>query len=227
MQIILVRHGQTDWNLQGRCQGSTDLELNPSGIEQAENVALGLRQEKIHAIYSSHLKRAVQTAARIRQYHRVEVVADEDLRELDHGHLEGLTFVEVRERYPEFIGRWRREPASLTVPGGESLPDVDRRIWRAIERMARVHSSETVLVVTHNFPILALLCRITGTPLDQYRAFRVEPCGLTRVGYETDRGWRLLSPGDQTGAACSPADLPTNGSSAAGKASRRPGGSLG
>jgi broad specificity phosphatase PhoE len=196
MQIILVRHGQTDWNLQGRCQGSTDLDLNPSGVEQAETLALGLRQEKIHAIYSSHLNRALQTADRIRQYHRIDVIADEDLRELDHGHLEGLTFVEVRERYPEFIGRWRREPALLTVPGGESLTDVERRIWQAMQRIACSHSSETVLVVTHNFPILALLCRITETPLNQYRAFHVEPCGLTRIGYAADRGWRLLSADD-------------------------------
>jgi broad specificity phosphatase PhoE len=225
MQIIIVRHGQTDWNLQGRCQGSTDLDLNPSGIEQAETLALALRQEKIHAIYSSHLKRALQTADRIRQYHRIAVIADEDLRELDHGHLEGLTFVEVRERYPEFIGRWRREPASLTVPGGESLAEVDQRIWQAMQRITRGHSRETIVVVTHNFPILALLCRITETPLHQYRAFHVDPCGLTRMSYDKRQGWRLLSGKDRTGLPDSRENLLTNGNSAAGRASRRPAGS--
>jgi broad specificity phosphatase PhoE len=225
MQIILVRHGQTDWNLQGRCQGSTDLDLNSLGIEQAETLARGLRQEKIHAIYSSHLKRALQTAERICRYHRIDVVADEDLRELDHGHLEGLTFVEVREKYPDFIDRWRREPASLTVPGGESLTEVDRRIWRAMQRISRGHSSGTVVVVTHNFPILALLCRITETPLDQYRAFHVDPCGLTRVGHAEHQGWRLLSADDPTGANDPRGNLSMNGNSAAGRVSRRPGGS--
>jgi broad specificity phosphatase PhoE len=226
MQIILVRHGQTDWNLQGRCQGSTDLDLNSSGFEQAEALGRRLRQEKIHAIYSSRLRRALQTADRIRQYHRIDVIADQDLRELDHGHLEGLTFVEVREKYPDFIGRWRREPASLTVPGGESLAEVDRRTWRAMQRISRGHSSETVVVVTHNFPILALLCRITETPLDQYRAFHVDPCGLTRIGFAEHQGWRLLSADAHTGAPGSPENLFTNGNSAAGRVSRRPGGSL-
>jgi broad specificity phosphatase PhoE len=226
MEIILVRHGQTDWNLQGRCQGSTDLELNSSGVEQAETLALGLRQEKIHGIYSSHLKRALQTADRIRQYHRIEVVADEDLRELDHGYLEGLTFVDVREKYPEFIGRWRREPALLTVPGGESLADVDGRIWQAMQRIARRHLSETVVVVTHNFPILALLCRITETPLNQYRAFHVEPGGLKRIGYEQDRGWRVLSADDNGRARDSREDPLKSPPPAAGTVSRPPGGSV-
>jgi len=88
VQIVLVRHGATDWNLQGRCQGATDRELNAAGIRQAEEIAAALFKESVHAIYSSNLKRARQTAEAIAQPHNLPVVIEDDIRELDHGELE-------------------------------------------------------------------------------------------------------------------------------------------
>ena len=192
MQVILLRHGETDWNLQGRCQGSTDLELNEIGLRKAREVAASLRAERIDAVYCSDLRRAVQTADAICQGRSLKVMTDGDLRELDHGEFEGLTFAQIRAAYPDFMRQWRSEPAELLIPGGERLVDVQRRAWRAMERIARSHlPHETVAVVSHQFPISAILCLITGTPLNQYRSFHLDPCSFRRVAYHGAGAWRI------------------------------------
>jgi broad specificity phosphatase PhoE len=207
MEILLLRHGQTDWNLQRRCQGISDLELNGSGVQQALEVAAALRYEPIRIIMSSPLKRAVQTAEVVRQRHAdVPIIVDKQLRELDHGYLEGLTFDEIKEKYPEFMARWRVAPASLPTPGGESLADVDARAWEALQRVIEIHSTGTVVLVTHNFPILSILCRITATDLNDYRRFRAEPCALTRIRYDKESGWQLFQPSEPSRAAAAPLD---------------------
>lgn len=192
MQIVLLRHGATDWNLQGRCQGATDLELNEVGIRQAEEIAASLINEPVRAIYSSHLKRARQTAELISQAHHLPVLIEHDIRELHHGELEGLTFTEIKKSYPGFIQQWRTVPADLQVPGGERLIDVAQRAWDGLNRIVRRHQdSETVVVVSHNFPIVGILCRITGTPLNNYRSFHLDPCGVTRLSHFGGERWEV------------------------------------
>lgn len=184
MQIVLVRHGATDWNLQGRCQGSTDRDLSEVGIRQAEQIAALLSDQEINAIYSSNLRRAQQTAARISQPHQLPVLIEEDVRELDHGALEGLTFNEIKSNFADFLVRWRSEPAEIRVPGGERLADVAERAWNGLNQIVRRHAAaERILVVSHNFPILGIVCRVTGTHLNDYRTFHLDPCSITRLAY--------------------------------------------
>jgi phosphoserine phosphatase len=191
MQIVLVRHGATDWNLQGRCQGSTDLDLSEVGIRQAEQIAALLSAEEFHAIYSSHLRRARQTAERISQPHNLPVLIEEDVRELDHGELEGLTFNEIKANYADFLVRWRSEPAEICVPGGECLADVAERAWNGLNQIVQRHAdAQRILIVSHNFPILGIVCRISGTHLNEYRTFHLDPCGVTRLAFNGS-GWHL------------------------------------
>ncbi len=198
MRILLLRHGATDWNLQGRCQGVTDKELNNVGLQQAKDIAIYLRGEAIHAIYASNLKRAIQTADAISQPRNLPVVIDESLRELDHGALEGLTFSEIQTHYPEFIHRWRKEPAELLIPGGEKLVDVEKRAWDGINRIVQRHQlEETIAIVSHNFPILAILCRITQTSLNQYRSFHLGPGEISQISYDREDGWRVIQINDK------------------------------
>ncbi len=202
MEILLLRHGETDWNLQGRCQGVSDLDLNSSGLRQAQEVARNLHRAPIAGIYSSNMRRAIQTAELVRQHHTdLPVLIDRDFRELDHGYLEGLTFDEIKSRYPEFIGRWRVAPSELKVPGGESLAEVDLRSWDALQRVVQRHATGISLVVTHNFPILSMLCRVTATPLDNYRTFRTVPCAVTRIRYNEEQGWQLVQAGQSGSTA--------------------------
>ena len=192
MQIILVRHGATDWNLQGRCQGSTDRALSETGVRQAEQIAALLSREKLSAIYSSNLTRAHQTASLISLPHNLPVSIENDVRELDHGELEGLTFNEIKEKYSDFLLRWRSEPAEICVPGGERLDHVAARAWNALSQIVRRHSgAEQILVVSHNFPILGIVCRLTGTHLNNYRNFHLDPCGVTRLSHEAHVGWSI------------------------------------
>ena len=185
MQIVLVRHGATDWNLQGRCQGSTDRDLSDVGIRQADQIAELLSEQEINAIYSSSLRRAQQTAERISQPHKLPVLIEEDVRELDHGELEGLTFNEIKANYGDFLVRWRSEPAEICVPGGERLADVAERAWNGLNQIVQRHAyAERILVVSHNFPILGIVCRVSGTHLNEYRTFHLDPCGITRLKYD-------------------------------------------
>lgn len=192
MQIILVRHGATDWNIEGRCQGSSDRELCELGARQAEQIASLFSREKLHAVYSSNLRRARQTAAPISRAHALPVLIEDGVRELDHGELEGLTFSEIKNKYGDFLVRWRSEPAEIHVPGGERLADVADRAWKSLNEIARRHQQgERILVVSHNFPILGIVCKITGTHLNHYRKFHLDPCGITRLGCGNGRGWYI------------------------------------
>jgi broad specificity phosphatase PhoE len=187
-----VRHGATDWNLEHRCQGSSDRDLSDVGRRQAETLAERLRQETIHGVYASDLKRARRTAEMITMHHRLPVIIEESIRELDHGHLEGMTFNEIKQHYGDFLNRWRSEPAELQVPGGERLADVAERAWLGLNRIvARHDASDTIVVVSHNFPIVGIVCRITGTHLNDYRNFHLDPCGMSRLHHNGDGSWHV------------------------------------
>jgi broad specificity phosphatase PhoE len=192
VEIVLVRHGATDWNVEGRCQGATDRELSELGIRQAENIAAQLARESIDIVYSSDLKRARRTAEMISEPHRLPVLIEEEIRELDHGELEGLTFEEIKRGYPEFLERWRSEPAEIRVPGGERLADVAARAWSGLNRIVDRHAAAPrIVVVSHNFPILGIVCRVTGTPLNHYRSFHLDPCGVTRLSRDGAGNWNV------------------------------------
>lgn len=192
MDVFLLRHGETDFNREHRCQGTSDLALTEFGRQQAREIAAHLSGKPLDAIYSSHLQRATHTARIVSRCHGLPIAIEPDLRELDHGELEGLTFVEIRSRYAEFLERWRAEPAKLLLPGGERLSDVEERVWRALNRIVERHEPHhTILVVSHNFPILSVLCRISETPLNHYRTFHLDPCGLTHLGYDDTEGWTI------------------------------------
>jgi broad specificity phosphatase PhoE len=199
LQIVLVRHGATDWNLQGRCQGATDRWLSEVGVRQAEQIATLLSDENPAAVYSSDLLRARQTAEIISRPHGLPVMIEEDIRELDHGELEGLTFNEIKQNYSQFLVRWRSEPAEIRVPGGEKLIDVAERAWQGVNRIAERHSSaRSIVVVSHNFPILAIVCRVTGTHLNDYRSFHLDPCSITRLQRDGANAWNLTQVNNKT-----------------------------
>lgn len=192
MQIVLVRHGATDWNLQHRCQGSSDRELSAVGVRQAEEIAALLSGENLTAVYASDLKRAQRTAEVIGQPHNLPVRIEESIRELDHGELEGLTFNQIKQNFGEFLTRWRSEPAELQVPGGERLIDVAERAWTGLQQIAERHGADdNIVVVSHNFPIVGIVCRITGTHLNNYRNFHLDPCGISRLHRNGAGRWRL------------------------------------
>jgi broad specificity phosphatase PhoE len=132
--LLLVRHGETDWNAERRWQGHADVPLNARGHAQAQTLAEQLAAQPVDAIYASDLSRARDTAAAVAARLGVEVVVDPDLREIDVGPIEGLTAEEARD----FEG-WQGEPKEAHA----------ERVLRAVRRIAERHPGERVLVVTH------------------------------------------------------------------------------
>jgi broad specificity phosphatase PhoE len=173
LNLILVRHGETEWNKTGRCQGVADIDLNDTGVRQVGELAHSLKDAEISAVYSSDLVRALRTAKEIASLHNLDVNIDRDLREMDQGDLEGLLFEDIRDRYADVLREWRESPETLRLPGGESLIQVERRAWNVFEKLNNVHAGETVVAVSHNLTITALLCRITGVGLKGFRNFNL------------------------------------------------------
>lgn len=174
MNLILIRHGETDWNRSGRCQGIADIVLNENGKKQARELAHSLRDHKITAVYSSHLKRALETAEHIADHHGLTVQIEHGLHEMNQGDLEGLSFPDIRDRYADVLKQWRETPETLRLPNGESLVEVQNRAWKVFEKVHDTHLGETVVVVSHNLTIITLLCKITGVGLKGFRDFHIQ-----------------------------------------------------
>lgn len=187
MRLILVRHGKTDWNESGRCQGISDVPLSPAGMEQAEKVAFSLKDESIDRIYSSDLVRAKTTAEKIAAYHSIDVDVRDDLREMDQGILEGLDFSYIREKYSDVLEHWRNDPETLQLPGGESLKGVQQRAIDAIVDIKSRFGSQNIVVVSHNMVIGTLLCSFTGNSLKKLRDYIVDEASKSVVEIYDDR----------------------------------------
>ena len=191
MKVCLVRHGETLWNREHRCQGKTDTALTPLGLKQAGELAQHLGQEQLAAVYSSPLKRARETARLIAQLHHLPVEIRAGLRELDQGGLEGKTYVELREEYAEFMARWQENPAGVRLPDGESLDELQQRAWAEIERIRQEHSEGVVVVVSHQLTLLTIICRFLDLSLTSFRRLRQDLASLTILEYE-ERGPALV-----------------------------------
>jgi broad specificity phosphatase PhoE len=179
MRLILVRHGETLWNKEGRIQGTSDIELSPVGIEQARLLALSLKDQTIGAIHASPLKRALQTAEIINEFHHHEIQTHQDLMEMDQGDFEGFSFKELMACEKEFLNKWIADPASVKMPNGESLIQLQERAWRALETI--INKEENALVVAHNFTIAVILCRMRNISLSEFRSTCVGTASKTIV----------------------------------------------
>lgn len=164
-ELWLVRHGQTDWNLNGIYQGQQDVPLNETGVAQARTLAEHLRGTSFSTIYSSDLLRAHQTALLLAEVLQVPVRTDPRLREIKQGVWEGKTIDYVRETYhPDFSPN----PKYLTTPraeGAESLADVIRRMIDAANEYFARHNGERILLSTHGLSAAVLYCAAQGIPL--------------------------------------------------------------
>ena len=182
--IYLARHGESDWNAANRFQGHSDRPLTDLGREQAQALGELVAAENVEAIYSSPLKRALETALIVAVRSGLEVVEDEDLREVDTGSWSGLSRAEVQERFPERFERWTSGGAGWE--DGESYEEMAERVLAAVNRIAAAHPGGRVLIVSHGGPIRAIQGAANGMDIDEYRRLRpVEPnARLTAVTFE-------------------------------------------
>lgn len=160
-RIVLARHGETEWNRVGRWQGHADPPLNETGRRQAAELGDRIRHEPIAAVYSSDLRRASETARVVADQLGLPVVEDAALREIDVGSWSGLTRADVAAQFPDGFARWQ---AGEIGHDGETREQLTERVGAAVERIARAHEGETVLVVTHGGAIRALRRHAAGDP---------------------------------------------------------------
>ena len=189
--IYLVRHGETDWNKYHRFQGRTDVPLNSVGRAQAQAVALALKRVPLTAIYSSPLKRALETAQKIKAYHPTPPIIEVlGLIEMDLGEFDGMEARHWAEKYPDLLELWKARPSVMKMPGGEGLKDVRARAVETLESiLGKYKKGSQLLLISHNFVITALLCHACGKPLDRFRELRQETASLNILYKQGNRLW--------------------------------------
>ncbi len=182
-KTILVRHGETEWNRADIFRGRIDVELNETGIKQAELLGEYLSDRDIEAIYSSPLKRALRTAQAIAKYHRLDVQTNSGLIDMNLGEWEGLSRPVVAEKYKDVYNQWMTHPEKVTIPGGESLAEVRQRAVALIDEVTARHKG-TVVLVSHRVICKVLTCTLLG--LDDSHFWNIEQgnCGMTTFLYE-------------------------------------------
>jgi broad specificity phosphatase PhoE len=170
--IYLVRHGQTEWNATKRAQGQADIDLDPRGRAQAVKVAFELSRHRVRAVYSSDLKRAVDTARPIADSRGVDLILEPAFREIDQGDWEGLSVDEIRERWPDLWGPARHYSAR---PNGEAPHTVRARALEGIRRIVEAHPHGSVVVVSHGGTIRWIAAEALG--YDDHRSARIRGLG--------------------------------------------------
>ena len=197
MRLILARHGETQWNVDGLIQGANGHSLTDRGVGQARALAAALAGDVPFVLYTSPLARAVETSAIISEAAGLTAVRIEGLEEADAGELTGLSGHQMRERYPEFSALWDADPGTAQMPGGESLLQVQERAWKAVTALGTRHGEATVVAVTHHFTIHSIVCRILDVPLGSLSRLRVDLGSVTRL--ELSKGSEALVSLNETG----------------------------
>jgi broad specificity phosphatase PhoE len=184
-RLALVRHGETIWQAENRYAGSTDIPLNPHGLEQADQLANWASSAGLAAIWVSPLLRARQTAAPSERVTGMTARIDSRLREIHFGKGEGLTSLELRQSLPEAFAAFQSDPVSHHLPGGEDPKDVAQRALECFAEIATMYPHGRILVVTHNTLIRAALCRLLGIQLSRYRSVfpTIANSALSEIGW--------------------------------------------
>ena len=190
-RLVVWRHGNTDWNADGRVQGQTDTPLNDLGRQQAVDAAELLVRLRPDAIVASDLRRAVDTAAALAALTGLSVRPDVRLRERYFGAWQGLTMTEVSQRRPDEHARWA---AGADVIGGdvETLDDMGKRVGEALQDAADRTPGGTVVVTTHGGAARQGIGHLLGWPTAQLRTVRaLQNCHWAELTHDTSRGWQL------------------------------------
>lgn len=178
-RILLIRHGQTEWNQAERFRGLADISLNETGLTQAQATAARVALALPVAVFSGPLKRALVTAQAIAEASGLHVTAVAGLNDVNYGTWQGLTIDEARQHNPDIFEQWRCSPESIRFPGGETLDEVRRRASNAIDSIATLHTDQTVAVVTHISAARLITLHLLGLPTSNFWTIMQDNCGIS------------------------------------------------
>jgi alpha-ribazole phosphatase len=190
-RLLLVRHGESEFNHARRFAGFIDIGLTEEGCRQVEKLRERLSGEKIDAVYSSDLKRAVRTAEIATEGRNLTITTCPELREINYGDVDGLPFSEIQARFPDLAKQLSVSELELEFPGGETFTSFVDRVATFKERLAKHSQSDTLLVVAHGGPLRALLCSMLGISQSSWWQLSVDNASLSIV--ETHSRGAVLS----------------------------------
>ncbi|MGI6776967.1 MAG: alpha-ribazole phosphatase [Acetivibrionales bacterium] len=180
-QLIFIRHGETDSSKRGTYCGWTDIGLNKKGINQAYRIADKLKNEQICQVFSSPLRRTVQTAEIIKDSLSLTVSYVDSLKERNFGEWDDLSYEEIREKYPQELAQWDKDWINYRIKNGESAIEAHLRVTAFIDRLIEKNNNGTFLFVTHLGCIRSLLAHLLGMGIEGTWRFRVQNGSITRV----------------------------------------------
>lgn len=183
-EVLLIRHGETEWNREEIFRGRIDVELSQAGLKQAMLLAEHLAEVKLEAIYCSPLKRALKTAQAIAgHHHHLTVQVSPALADMDFGTWQGMSRREVSDRYPELYAQWASHPHKLRMPSGDSLGIIRRRAMRLVKQILATHQG-TVALVSHRVVNKVLICALLRLDNSHFWNIRQDVCGVTAFTHE-------------------------------------------
>ena len=171
-RVYLVRHGQTAWNVGEIFRGRADIPLDETGKREVHLAGETLRDETLHAVYSSPLSRSMETAENIAKFHDISVTPLDAIVDISYGEWEGLGNQEVQQKYPDLHALWLTEPHKVLFPGGESLDEVRSRTMAALDDLLVKHQEENFALVAHRVPNKVICCALLG--LDNSHFWRIQ-----------------------------------------------------
>ncbi len=179
MELILVRHGETDWNRERFFRGREDVALNATGIAMADLTAEALKDRVFEAIYSSPLKRAMVTAKRIAIPHQIDVREKWDLIDIDFGIWSGMKEDDVKAKWPRDYQRWNENPARMRFLRGESVKKAWKRVNSALREIIFTHGTGSVVIVSHRIPIKMMTAYMLHKKPRHITEIRHDPCAIS------------------------------------------------
>jgi broad specificity phosphatase PhoE len=184
-KLYLIRHGETEWNKAQRSQGcSNDIPLSEEGRIQAEAIAKRLKDENIDMFFSSHLRRANETARIIAELHKKDVEVFQEFREINMGSWEGLYFDEIKENYSEVLKIWRETPHLAKIPMAETLIDLKERSMKKLLEILNSHPDKNILIVSHGITIKTIITSIMGIELSNLHKISQDNTALNIFEYK-------------------------------------------
>jgi broad specificity phosphatase PhoE len=179
MELILIRHGETDWNTGAIFRGHEDVRLNATGIAEADATADVLKDKVFEAIYSSPLKRSLVTARRIALPHEIIVRENDGLLDINYGTWQGRKESTVEERNPTAYARWIKTPTKMKFPGGESTKKAWKRVNTALREILFIHGTGTIVLVSHRIPIKFMTAYLLGKDFSEFPSIKHDPCAMS------------------------------------------------
>jgi len=180
IKLILIRHPETDWNKQKRYMGRADIPLNSRGRKQARIISNYLKKEKVSVVYSSGLKRALETAELIAKTHNLKVKEDERLNETDFGQWEGMTFKQIQKRYPGLAKKFLSNLLKLKIPGGESFSEFKNRISASLKEIL-AEEQGNVVIIAHGGVNRVIICELLKIPFSHLWQIKQDGGAINKI----------------------------------------------